>query len=175
MGRNCITVFTGISKTDRKLNTTLVKLFRQLFSTTTFWLYISLAVILILVPLGTEPLNNINILQLRGDYFLHILLFMPWAFFHNAAAKSLRLRICYWPLALSFWSAAKPTAKSQKPTAKSQQPSWLLLGLFFAAGTEGLQHFLPWRAFNVNDLLANGLGILVGFALVLRFNIRRSG
>lgn len=141
----------------------------QLHQKYIFYTYLLTILALIALPLNTSSeLNNITILQLRGDYFLHILLFMPWAFFHNAAAKSLRLRICYWPLALSFWSAAKPTAKSQ-------QPSWLLLGLFFAAGTEGLQYFLPWRAFNVNDLLANGLGILVGFALVLRFNIRRSG
>lgn len=148
----------------------------QKYKNLVFLAYISGMILLVTLPLNNaKELNNITILQLRGDYFFHILLFLPWAFFHNAAAKSLRLRICYWPLALSFWSAAKPTAKSQKPTAKSQQPSWLLLGLFFAAGTEGLQHFLPWRAFNVNDLLANGLGILVGFALVLRFNIRRSG
>jgi VanZ family protein len=78
-------------------------------------------------------------------------------------------------LALSFWSAAKPTANSQQPKSNSQQPSWLLLGLFFAAGTEGLQYFLPWRAFNLNDLLANGLGILVGFALLLLINIRKRG
>lgn len=43
---------------------------------------------------------------------------------------------------------------------------WLLLGLFFASATEGLQYLLPWRAFNVNDMAANGMGVLIGFGLV---------
>jgi hypothetical protein len=68
-----------------------------------FYTYLLAIIALIALPLNTSSeLNNITILQLRGDYFFHILLFLPWAFFHNAAAKSLRLRICYWSLALSF-------------------------------------------------------------------------
>jgi VanZ family protein len=40
--------------------------------------------------------------------------------------------------------------------------SWLTSGLLFAAGTEGLQYLLPYRAYNVNDLLANLLGVFLG-------------
>ncbi|MDY0104974.1 MAG: VanZ family protein [Lentimicrobium sp.] len=94
------------------------------------------------LPLNTsDNLNNITILQLRGDYFLHILLFMPWAFFRQAC--------------------------------KIKTLPWLLLGLLFAAGTEGLQYFLPWRAFNVNDLLANGLGVLLSLLSVKLMKISK--
>jgi glycopeptide antibiotics resistance protein len=96
-----------------------------------FLTYLSLIILLIVLPLNSAELNNITILQLRGDYFFHILLFLPWMFFKKAF--NIRLLV------------------------------WLLLGLVFASATEGLQYLLPWRAFNVNDLAANGLGILVGF------------
>jgi hypothetical protein len=104
-----------------------------------FYTYLFGIFLLIALPLNTaKELNNITILRLRGDYFFHILLFLPWAFFHNIAAENLRLRICFWPLAISFWSAAKPTAKSQKPTAILAPPRLVLrcrhrgLAVFFA-------------------------------------------
>jgi len=50
---------------------------------------------------------------------------------------------------------------------------WVLIGLLFAAGSEGLQYLLPWRAFNVNDLLANGLGVLLGFLSIRLFLVKR--
>jgi glycopeptide antibiotics resistance protein len=40
---------------------------------------------------------------------------------------------------------------------------WLLFGLLFAACSEGIQYLLPYRAFNVNDLVANVIGIIIGF------------
>lgn len=99
---------------------------------TIFYTYILVIIALIALPLNTSSeLNNITILQLRGDYFFHILLFLPWMFFR----KVFHIRYLY----------------------------WLSLGLFFASATEGLQYLLPWRAFNVNDMLANGMGVLVGF------------
>jgi glycopeptide antibiotics resistance protein len=45
----------------------------------------------------------------------------------------------------------------------------LLYGLLFAAGTEVLQLLLPYRTFNINDLLANVLGLLSGLILVIPF------
>jgi glycopeptide antibiotics resistance protein len=99
-----------------------------------FYAYLLAIIALIALPLNSaNELNNITILQLRGDYFFHILMFLPWAFFRQALAiKTL---------------------------------PWLMLGLLFAAGTEDLQYFLPWRAFNVNDLIANMAGVLLGFLI----------
>lgn len=42
---------------------------------------------------------------------------------------------------------------------------WLLLGLLFSTGTELLQYLLPYRRFNINDLISNSLGILLGLLI----------
>jgi len=103
-----------------------------------FYLYCIVLILLITLPLNTSSeLNNITILQLRGDYFFHILMFLPWMFFKKA------LRI--------------------KPLI------WLLIGLLFASATEGLQYLLPYRVYNINDLLVNALGVLFGFLLFKTF------
>lgn len=103
-----------------------------------FWLYTGAIFLLVVLPLNSvRDLNNITILQLRGDYFFHIVVFLPWAFFRPV-------------FGYTGWS-------------------WGLLGLLFAAGSEGIQYLLPYRAYNVNDLLANMLGVLVGLLLALLF------
>jgi glycopeptide antibiotics resistance protein len=40
---------------------------------------------------------------------------------------------------------------------------WLILGLIFASGSELIQYYLRYRAFNINDLLANSIGIVLGY------------
>jgi len=45
----------------------------------------------------------------------------------------------------------------------------LLSFLLLSTGMEALQYVIPWRAFNVNDLMANGVGVLLGLLLVLIF------
>jgi len=44
---------------------------------------------------NANELNNITILQLRGDYFFHILMFLPWMFSHNTAFGNLPLGRSY--------------------------------------------------------------------------------
>jgi len=44
---------------------------------------------------------------------------------------------------------------------------WLLLGLSFAGLSEGLQYLLTYRAYNINDLVANMLGVLIGMCLFI--------
>lgn len=122
----------------------LSSLISQIFSLKKplFFTYIIAITALIALPLNTSSqLNNISILKLRGDYFFHIVMFLPWAFFSGV----FKLKKIY----------------------------WVLIGLLFATGSEGLQYLLPWRAYNVNDLLANMLGILLGFSLLFLFNIRQ--
>lgn len=146
-----------------------------------FYTYLLSIILLIALPLNSaKELNNTTILQLRGDYFFHILLFLPWMFFHNAAFGNLRSGRSFWPLAFSFWSDGKTKGKRQKyisqslslsqSLSQSQQLSWLLTGLLFASATEGLQYFLPYRAFNINDLLANLLGVMAGFAVLILYH-----
>lgn len=44
---------------------------------------------------------------------------------------------------------------------------WLVIGVLFALVLEAVQYVLPYRAFNINDLLANGLGVVLGFVLMM--------
>jgi glycopeptide antibiotics resistance protein len=44
---------------------------------------------------------------------------------------------------------------------------WLLLGLLFSTGTEMLQYLLPYRRFNINALISNSLGILLGIGILI--------
>ena len=46
------------------------------------------------------------------------------------------------------------------------RPFKLLLGLFaYSMIIEFIQHFLPYRSFSVLDLLANGVGLVLGWGL----------
>jgi glycopeptide antibiotics resistance protein len=53
------------------------------------------------------------------------------------------------------------------PAFRSRILIWLLLGLTFAGLSEGLQYFLTYRAYNINDLVANMLGVLIGMFLFI--------
>jgi glycopeptide antibiotics resistance protein len=96
-----------------------------------FWLYFFAIILLITLPINKSgSLNDITVVHLRGDYFFHILTFIPWAFFGFLMKKNLWI--------------------------------WIIPGLLFAVGSELLQLILPWRRFNINDLIANGAGVLLG-------------
>ena len=43
----------------------------------------------------------------------------------------------------------------------------LILGFIFAGFCEGIQYLLPYRSFNINDLIANMAGIVLGVVLLV--------
>ena len=107
-----------------------------------FWVYCIFITLLVALPLnniGASELNNITIIRLRGDYFFHVLLFMPWAF----------LSLSY---KLNIWL-------------------WMVLGLAFATSSELLQYLLPYRSYNINDLVANNIGVILSVILYQSANI----
>ena len=57
-----------------------------------------------------------------------------------------------------------------RPVFRFANLHWLLMGLLFAAGSEGIQYLLPYRAYNVNDLVANKLGVVAGMLFFLLFS-----
>ena len=58
-------------------------------SKVTFSFYCIIIILLVILPLNnSKELNNIIILHLRGDYFFHLFLFMPWAFFSTTMKKT---------------------------------------------------------------------------------------
>jgi len=101
-----------------------------------FWIYFAGVILVSILPINSAgQLNNITILEFRGDYFLHSTMFVPWMIF------LLRSNNKWW--------------------------KWLLSGLLFAAFVEGIQFFLPYRAYNVNDLVANMIGVVIGGIIIL--------
>jgi len=110
-------------------------------------IYIVLVILISLVPIGgtSESLNNIHVLSFRLDYLLHALVFIP-----------------LFPL----WRWGWP-----------HHNAWMVLfaGLLLAVATEAVQLYIPYRAYNINDLLANAAGVLLGVlvALVIQLSIRK--
>ncbi len=106
-----------------------------------FLIYTSIIVLLITLPINYKEsaLNNTYILSIRGDYFGHAVLFLPW-----------------------MW--LKPN-KSFNPG----KGLWLLTGLVFANLSEFIQYLLPYRSFNINDIVANNTGILLSGILYKLF------
>ena len=101
-------------------------------------LYLIAVFLMVIAPLGgfATTLNSITVISLRLDYLLHALMFFPL--------------MVLWRLGFPY------------------HPLWLILvgGFSMAIGMEGLQYLLPYRAYNVNDMLGNGAGILMGCLLV---------
>lgn len=94
-------------------------------------------------------------------FFLHLLIFLPFSTMDKVEnIKILEFRMDYLIHILIFlpWAFLKP-----KSGVKPWQ--WLMLGLVFAAGAEFIHYFLPYRSFNINDLIGNVAGIILGWGM----------
>ena len=101
-----------------------------------FYLYVLLVIISVFWSVNTEQsFNNVYVLNFRADYLLHILAFLPWAFFGYLMNKN-------------FWW-------------------WLLAGILFASLSESMHYFLDYRTYNINDLISNLIGIVLGAVIIL--------
>jgi VanZ family protein len=111
--------------------------------------YITYAYLLLLFVGTVVPLRNSDVLT--DNYTLHI----RWDYLLHAVA--------YLPLPVLLGFSLKK---------RSGGDFWIpLLGivLLVTASFELLQMFIPYRNFNINDLLANGMGALLGMPLVLAY------
>mgnify|MGYP001822075359 FL=1 len=99
------------------------------------WLYLLLLVLLSVLPINSGvTLNNTYVVELRLDYMIHALVLLPL------------------PVLLTLSLGGKPGCWI-----------WVIsFSLLIVVFTEGIQMVLPYRTFNINDLLANGAGALVG-------------
>lgn len=98
--------------------------------------YIIILFVGAVIPLGpaAQPLNHNYILQIRWDYLVHVIIYLPM------------------PLLMGF-------------SLKKKKLLWLrviIILLFITTLFEVVQLVVPYRAFNINDMLANTLGILIG-------------
>jgi VanZ family protein len=113
-----------------------------------FYIYTVILVLIAVLPINSSgsSINHTFIVSIRMDYLLHFSIFLPWMFLMRLHSG------------LSFHKS------TWRPL------SWIFLGLLFAICTEIVQYFLPYRAFNINDLLANGLGVVLGFLFFMKKN-----
>ena len=79
-------------------------------------------------------LNNTYVVEVRSDYLIHVLILLPL------------------PLLLSL----------SLGTSTGLWVRVIILGLLIVIFCEGIQMLLPYRTFNINDLMANGAGALMG-------------
>ena len=101
--------------------------------------YTLLIALLAVLPINNgDKLNDIFILNVRSDYLIHFALFIPFMLL-------LRLYTGH-----TFRTTGLKTA------------AWILAALALAIVTEFIQYFLTYRAFNINDLAANVIGVLLG-------------
>jgi glycopeptide antibiotics resistance protein len=87
------------------------------------------------------PLPVSTAIALLAPTLFNILLFMPWGFLMFIALD-----------------------RTERPTNQSYLVT-VLLGIAFSASVEAWQYFLPTRVTDVNDVMANGMGALVGAVL----------
>jgi len=99
--------------------------------------YVSTIMALSAAMINTKAaLNRTWVLHIRLDHLLHALLFIPWMVLLHWRWKEKR-SVGFFMLALGA-------------------------GFLLAVISEGAQLVLPYRAFNVMDLVANWVGVVVG-------------
>lgn len=105
------------------------------------WVYFAVLIFLMWAPLGFVgvPLNNF-VFGIRFDHLLHASVYIPCVFF----LMDFR-RLAYPEFRFRAWLAA----------------------LLMAFTTETVQYFLPYRGFDINDMVSNFLGVSVGFVIML--------
>lgn len=104
-----------------------------------FVIYFVVLAVVTVIPLGgvSTSLSGTEVLNLRMDYLLHALVFLPL---------------------VPLWKFSKPS-----------HPLWVIVitGIGVAALAEISHMWIPYRAYNINDLLGNVLGALLGWPLYL--------
>jgi glycopeptide antibiotics resistance protein len=110
-----------------------------------FILYTAILVLLAVLPIngGDSAMNHTFILSVRLDYLLHFAIFVPWM-------------MLVWIFSGVRFSQAPMKAFG-----------WIMAGFVLASFTEMIQYFLPFRSFNINDLVANLLGVAIGAVFFL--------
>jgi VanZ family protein len=107
-----------------------------------FWLYLSSLILIAILPLNSNSsrlLGNVFMVHIRLDYLIHSIIFTPWTLLYL----------------ITF-----------RPVKILDKSIMIGKGLLMASATEGVQYFLTYRSYNINDLLANLLGVVLGSVLL---------
>ncbi len=110
-----------------------------------FLVYLLSLVLMAVLPLNSSSssihLNDIHVISIRLDFLLHSIVFIPWVFLYMIAFR---------------------------PIGINEKLVMIIAGLLTAFATEGVQYFLPYRSYNINDLLSNFLGVFLGSIALFR-------
>lgn len=88
--------------------------------------------------LGERPISTHILAVLIVPMVANVLLFVPWGFF----------------LFITLYTVKRPTLQTYVLT--------ILLGFSFSLGIEGWQYFLPSRVADINDVIWNTTGAILG-------------
>jgi len=106
-----------------------------------------------------------RIWYISGYTYILILVFLPLngnkTFLNNTFIIMIRLDYIFHILLFL------PFALLLQQSMNTKIITSLFLGCLFASFCEIIQYFLPYRAFNINDLLANFLGIFLGVIIAI--------
>jgi VanZ family protein len=106
-----------------------------------FYGYTVLVVVLSVIPFSgivQEPMNETHVVTIRLDYLVHSAVFFVWG--------------------LIGWWYCKKTAKRLSLLFE--------VGVVMAVGTEYAQRWIPWRGYNVNDVIGNVSGVLLAYVVI---------
>ena len=99
------------------------------------WLYLLILVLGSVLPLNNgTTLNNNYIVEIRSDYLIHALVLLPLPLLLGLSLRK----------SSSLWVKV------------------ILSGILMVIFCEGVQLLIPYRTFNINDLFANGVGLILG-------------
>ena len=108
-----------------------------------FGLYLLFLILMAVLPINSTTnttLTDVFVVHIRLDHLLHAVLFIPWAFLYLVTFR---------------------------PVKWNEQLLLVISGLLMAFATEGVQYFLTYRSYNINDMIANWMGVVLGIGLVV--------
>jgi VanZ family protein len=110
-------------------------------------IYVGIIAFLTLLPLNDSEsaMNHTFVVHIRLDYLLHCLIYLPFVTVMMGTAN-----------------------RSGNPRLIPA----LIFGLVIATVSEGIQYWIPYRSYNINDLIANYMGITGG--AIIPFTIPKS-
>lgn len=116
-----------------------------------FWIYLLALLVLTMIPLNTvdggSSISNRQVMNVRGDYWLHVL--------------------AYIPLPLLMGVTIQNKLKIKAINNKNNWIRVIFCSIILAAGLEFFQLLLSYRTFNLNDLAGNTGGVLLGLLALL--------
>ncbi len=123
------------------------------------WFIVVLALALIPTPSSIDTKLDIGKIEIRFDYLYHIITF----------AIATLLAVLY-----SQKPFPSPEPPALRPARRSRLVIFISLILLFSIAHEYLQKLIPYRSFNINDIISNLLGVILGIiiAILLRRHLR---